>query len=340
MSTSSERVRIVVSALMALSLSAAAAGAAVRARSARPGTAAAAKPPAAARASRTAASDSALTLKGGDEGTVFRSLTVEGEDRIHVRIERPPLAFDVDPTTAPGLQGTTTREVLDRTRPDGLAPLFAMSARETSPHEGRPWLDRFASDGVARFHPTVKGATAWKLSVTDAGGQPVMAWQGTGDPPSEIVWDGRGANGDPVTPGLTYSYLLEARDRAGNRRNFVGQGFQVGAYRYGGDDHPLLVFAGRELGGPELGAPQSAGATPLIVLEAVSWLDRARHANEIIRVTGTARTLSQAQALADRVAGAIAARAIGDPSVVKAAANALAGAPEDGAIRIELTKSQ
>jgi hypothetical protein len=57
-------------------------------------------------------------------------------------------------------------------------------------------------------------------------------------------------------------------------------------------------------------------------------------------VTGTARTLSQAQALADRVAGAIAARAIGDPSVVKAAANAQAGAPEDGAIRIELTKSQ
>jgi hypothetical protein len=337
--TSAERVRILWSALLALALSAPGASAVVRARPARPGAAAAAKPPVTARASRAAAADSALTLKGGDEGTVFRSLTIEGEDRIHVRIERPPLAFDVDPATAPGLQGTTTREVLDRTRPDGLAPLFAMSARETSPHEGRPWLDRFASEGVARFHPAVKGATAWKLSVTDAGGQSVMAWQGTGDPPAEIVWDGRGANGDPVTPGLTYSYVLEARDRAGNRRNFVGQGFQVGAYRYGGDDHPLLVFAGRELGGPELNVPQSAAATPLIVLEAVSWLDRSRHGSDVIRVTGTARTLAQAQALADRVSSAIAARAIGDPGAVQAVANAQPGAPEDGAIRIELTKS-
>ena len=57
-------------------------------------------------------------------------------------------------------------------------------------------------------------------------------------------------------------------------------------------------------------------------------------------MTGTARTRSQAQALADRVSSAIAARAIGDPGVVKAAANAQAGAPEDGAIRIELTKAQ
>ena len=34
-----------------------------------------------------------------------------------------------------------------------------------------------------------------------------------------------------VTPGLTYSYVFEAFDRAGNKRNIVGPGFTVPAYR-------------------------------------------------------------------------------------------------------------
>jgi hypothetical protein len=277
-------------------------------------------------------------LKGGEEGTVFRSLTVEGEDRIHVTIERPPLAFDVDPATAPGLKGASAREVLDRTHPDALAPIVAASARETSPYEGRPWLDRFASDGVARFHSAVKGVTSWKMTVADAGGRSVMAWEGSGDPPAEIVWDGRTADGAPVTPGLTYSYVLEARDRAGNRRNFVGQGFHVDAYRYGGVEHPLLVFAGRALAGPESMGPSLAGTAPLILLEAASWLNRARHAGDLVRVTATARTHEQARALAERVAHALAPRLAGDPAGVQAVAEAEPGAPEDGAVRIELTQ--
>ena len=50
-------------------------------------------------------------------------------------------------------------------------------------------------------------------------------------PPEEITWDGRSSRGEPVTPGLTYSYVFEAFDRAGNKRNFVGEGFRLTAYR-------------------------------------------------------------------------------------------------------------
>ncbi len=41
-----------------------------------------------------------LTLKGGQDGTVFRSLTVEGENRVQIRFERPELELDIDPNQA------------------------------------------------------------------------------------------------------------------------------------------------------------------------------------------------------------------------------------------------
>src|SRR5262249_26877882 len=56
--------------------------------------------------------DSAYTLKGGSEGTVFKSLTVEGEDRIRFDIERPELQIDLDPSKAPGLDWGSARDVL------------------------------------------------------------------------------------------------------------------------------------------------------------------------------------------------------------------------------------
>src|SRR5262245_3031298 len=60
-------------------------------------TAPATTAPAPPTVSKSAPEDTTITLRGGQEGTVFRSLTVEGEDRIHVEIERPELRLALDP---------------------------------------------------------------------------------------------------------------------------------------------------------------------------------------------------------------------------------------------------
>jgi hypothetical protein len=91
-----------------------------------------------------------LVLKGGDEGTVFRTLTVQGEDRIHIEVERPVLRLDMDPAKAPGLDRGTVTDVLDRTTPDLEAPLLASTAREGSPWVAHPWLSHFPSGASAR----------------------------------------------------------------------------------------------------------------------------------------------------------------------------------------------
>ena len=302
-------------------------------------TAPAPKPPA------PAASDSSYTIKGGQERTDLKSLTVEGEDRVHVDIERPPLTLALDPSKVAGLVQGDARDVLDRVPPDLTTGYYASTSSERSPYTGRPWLRQFASGSVARFQPAVKGVERWKLTVADSRGQAVRVYEGVGDPPKEIVWDGRATGGASVTPGVTYSYVFEAKDKAGNKRNFVGEGFRVSAYRLDGPEGPTLVFSGRELSMPVGGAAGlygGAGAsrpTAAILLEAASWLNQSPNVTRPIRVTTTGRSMEQATSLAKQVTVALAANTIGDPARIQAVPEVAADVPDGGTVRVALASA-
>ena len=302
----------------------------VPARKTAPGTMPATAPP--------PPGDADEKLRGGQEGTVFRSLTVEGEDRIHYEVERPELRLELDPSKAPGLEWGTARDVLDRTIPDAMTPLLATSAREASPYTGRPWLSHFASGAVARFRPDVEGVERWKLTVANWRGQPVATFQGKGDPPREIAWDGRAANGGPVMPGATYSYVFEATDKAGNRRHFVGEGFRVSAFRLTNDQSSTLVFTASEMSdrgsvarGP--GVPPAESASP-VILEAASWLNQSGSITAPIVVTAIARSGDEATALAQRVQQQLGSLLIGEASRIRAESKVESDAPVGGAIAL------
>ena len=286
-----------------------------------------------------ASADSAdYTMPGGQEGTVFRSLTVEGEDRVHLEFERPALAPDLDPTKAPGLDPAGAADVLLRSGPDLVAPFTALSAHDRSPWVARPWLTRFSSGAVARFRPEVTDVARWRLVIANARGETVATIEGKGQPPREIAWDGRAKDGSTVTPHLTYSYVFEAHDRAGNKRNFVGPGFQVAAYRIEGKDGPRLAFSAGELAWPEVESARGGGttrhATPPILLEAATWLNQAPKPERPVRVTVTARGYEQAQALAADVVRLLAPHLVGDPARVRGEAVVQPDAPEGGTIAI------
>ena len=143
-----------------------------------------------------------LTLEGGAAGTVFKSLTVEGENRIRIDIARPRLQLDLDPRSAPGLDPGTIAAALDRDRPGLLGPLHAEIAQRHSPYTARPWLDGFATGPVARFRPDVSEVDRWRLVVADSRGREVATFEGKGKPRKDIVWDGRAADGSVALPGL------------------------------------------------------------------------------------------------------------------------------------------
>ena len=291
-----------------------------------------------------ATSDADYTLRGGQEGTVFKSLTIEGEDRVHVDFERPELKLDLDLDKAPGLDWGSAADVLNRTATDLDAPLVGLSAKQTNPYLGRPWLSEFATGPVARFHPAAEGVDHWKLVVVDSKGTAVRTFAGKGDPPKEIDWDGRNASGMPVTPGLTYSYVFEAHDKAGNKRNVVGQGFAVTAYRVDAPEGPTLLFSATELQSTA-GTPNASAApggsemptAPPILLEAASWMNQAELSRSI-KVTATARSQELADALANNVKRALAALVLGDPARLDAVALVEADAPESGTLAIAPAK--
>ena len=278
--------------------------------------------------------DAGMTLKGDQEGTAFRSLTVEGEDRVHFEIERPSLDLTLDPSTAPGLDWGSAADVLENTAPDGVAPFLRGSAMTLSPFLGRPWLRVFASGDVARFHPELENVENWRLLVADSHGQPVVSFEGKGKPPREIAWDGRGSNGQPARPGITYSYVLEARDKAGNKRNFVGQGFELPSYRLQNSKALELAFVG-ERGPSAPGARSSAGQMGH-VLEAASWLNQAG-SDVPLRVSATARTYDQANALASSVARDLAPLLLGNRARLQTQVRVEPDATPQGMVHIGTT---
>ena len=290
-----------------------------------------APPPA---ATSTAGDSADFVIPGGQEGRVFRSLTIEGEDRVHLEFERPAIAPDLDPHTAPGLDPAGAGDVLLRTGPDLVTPFTALSAQDRCPWVARPWLDRFVDGAVARFRPEVSDVERWRLVVANARGETVRTIEGKGSPPREIAWDGRAADGTTVTPNLTYSYVFEARDKAGNKRNFVGPGFQVSAYRTTDKDGPVLAFSAAELAWPAVDATRGAArqATPPILLEAATWLNQAAPGERPVKVTAIARGYEQAQALAADVTRLLAPHLVGDPARVRGEAIVQADAPEGGTI--------
>ena len=278
--------------------------------------------------------DEKMTLEGGKEGTSLPSLTVEGEDRIRIEFDRPALDLELDPRSTQGLELGQAHEILDREPLELVRPMLAVSAHERSPYLGRAWLHGMRTGPVARFRPALQGVERWKLAIADSRGETVREFAGKGSPPKELEWDGVTASGAPALPGLTYSYALEAYDRAGNKRNFVGEGFEVGAYRVESDEVLMMLFSGREL--QDMVAGRSAQVPPPIVLEVASWLNQAGRLQQPIRVQATARSYEVAQALSQGIAQHLSTWVLGDAVRIQPLAKVEPDAPQDGTVAVTL----
>jgi hypothetical protein len=275
----------------------------------------------------SAPSDSSLILGADAEGSVLRSLTIEGENRIRFAFERPALVIDLDPAQAPGLAWGDAKDVLDRTLPDHVGPLLQLSMAGLSPYLPQPWREELRTGPVAR-----------ELQVVDARGEVVREYAGDRRVPDEIAWDGRDRHGEPATPGLTYSYVFTAHDRAGNRKRFVGDGFPVPPMRLQTDRGPLMIFPG-----DALGPADSRGAAPRptpLVREVASWLNRALGPSAPILITATAPSGAEAEQLGARLREILLPLLPGEPARVSLRVKVQAGGPQAGSLRVEPAPAQ
>lgn len=284
-------------------------------------------------AAAQAPADSTLTLEGGRDGTVFRSLTVEGENRIRIEFARPELAVDLDPATAPGLSWGSFRDVLDRTVPDLVGPFLAASADVPSPYTPRPWLAVFAEGPVATFFTDLKGVENWKLLVVDSRGAEVVDFAGKGAPPRRIPWDGLDREGHPAAPGLTYSFVLESWDEAGNKRRFTGDGFALPAYRTAGSSGPRFLVSGDQW---RQAARDAGGRPSALALEAASRLNLHAGAAAAVEIRATGRSFAVAEALGRDVAAVLGLLLPGGAARLAVTTAVEDGSPPGGSVLVRL----
>lgn len=279
---------------------------------------------------KAAPSDSTMNIKAGTDGKDFESITIEGEDRVRVQFERPLLKIDLDPASAPGLNWESVWDVLGAESFDFVEPVLARPAFERTPYAPRPWLDQFRSGPVARFHPEVSGVEKWALEVADSRGKTVARFDGVGKPPKEIAWNGTTTDGSPARADLTYSYVLNASDKAGNKRSFLGDSFKVPPRVVETKDGVGLSFA--------IATDTGAGVPAALVLEAASRLNQAGDPTKPVQVEVVAPTFQLAKSIADDVVAALRPQLLGDPSRVTALTTVDAGGGEQGSVTIRIPR--
>ena len=270
-----------------------------------------------------------MALDRTAEGGVLRSLTIEGDDQVRIRFDRPDITLDLQPRSAPGLGWENAWDKLD------LFPVVkSFSALESSPFLGRPWLNSFATDDVVVFRPQTEQADNWRLTVVDSRGRTAVTYEGKGQPPATLSWNGQRDDGSPAWPGLVYTHVLETTDKAGNRRTYTGEGFELPPYRLMKKDGIRLVLAGEHFTRPGERRRTSDAPVSDLVRETASWLNQIEGIEREIEIQVTARTNGQARRLAQTVTRALEGRVIGHPERIVSTVTIVADAPDHGMIII------
>jgi hypothetical protein len=279
----------------------------------------------------TVSPDSTMRIDAGAEGKNFNSITVEGEDRVRVQFDRPELKLDVDPAKAPGLDWESVWAALGADEFNFVDPMLSRSVYERSPYSPRPWLDSFRDGPVATFRPEVNGVQKWGLEVADSRGKTVARFQGDGKPPKEITWDGATIDGGAARSDLTYSYVLNASDKAGNKRSFVGDSFQIPPHATENKDGVSMSFS--------VPVESVQDRVPdAVVLEAATRLNHSSAPNTPVRVEVTAPTFNLAKSIADEVVASLKPHLYGELSRITVVTNVDAGGAERASVTIRTAK--
>ena len=270
-----------------------------------------------------------------DDGTVFGSMTVEGENRIRITFERPALEVDIDPENAPGLQWGSAADVLTRSEPELLPPLLQASTHQPARYLMRPWLRTLKRGALARFRPEVENVNNWRLTVVDTRGREVVSFADKGDPPDGLAWDGRTDGGGLAWPGVTYSYVFEAYDRAGNKSRIVGEGFTIPPYAVGDGTDMRMLFAGQHL--KETAKVGRGGkGDPVLLLEVAGLINQVSGPGTPVIIEASARNHGTAETLGGKVKATLEQLLIGDPARIAVTTLVADDGPVDGAVEIKV----
>lgn len=241
----------------------------------------------------------------GESGAALPEMVVEATNEVRQKIEKSTFTFELDAVGVDSFLTAMDQEVLGVSPVSGLQPHLNNLESLASGQPPHLWLPDMAREPVATFYPAAPEGhrmKSWNLTVIDFRGSPFKTFTGGSKAPRELVWDGRGENGDMLRVGYPYSYVFSQTDKGTNTYNHAGVSFRIPALDYHRQGDQVLDMAGDQLFVRTESALTVAGK---------KWLTRSsdeirRHPYSPIRVVVTAETHKLAAARADVVASYLA----------------------------------
>ena len=114
-------------------------------------------------------------------------------------------------------------------------------------HFSKPQFTSLQPAPVKQFFVKLQSVKQWELNIMTSEGTIFRRITGNGNPPSIITWDGLSDAGEPLIPGFSYSYSLNAVDKAGNKRLFTGKTFSVPSFYLKQNNTVVVGISGQML---------------------------------------------------------------------------------------------
>lgn len=237
----------------------------------------------------------------GEDGAALPEMVVEATNEVRQKIEKGTFDLELDASSIDSFFTAMDQEALGVSPVSGLQPHLNNLETLVSDQPPHLWLPEMARTPVANFYPTDpegRKIKNWTLAVTDFRGSPFKTYQGKGNPPQSLSWDGQGDNRQMLQVGYPYSYVFSLTDKGTNTYNHAGVSFRIPALDYRRDGNRVLEMAGGELFSRQESDLSGGGR---------QWLTRSadeirRHPYSPLKVIVTAETKVLAEERAAEVA--------------------------------------
>lgn len=192
------------------------------------------------------ASGAESAIKQVKEGEMTADVVGTRKDKLNVGKIDPPAAFALE-----DIQNFPE----DRLQPVLNNPINFEEGRDFSSMMDlqdeqliHPWLAELSKAPFLTMKTAVEKASKdWTFSIVDQGGGIVSKQEGTGNPPSLIVWDGQDSVRDHVAVDTVYIPQLATTDRDGYRHTYMGQPAQFSAILYSAKGKTVIELSSKRL---------------------------------------------------------------------------------------------
>lgn len=253
----------------------------------------------------------------GEASSDDLEVVIKGSGGKKLKNTKPPISVKVDPYSTIQESLQPDEDVFLADAPDHLGWRGAHPEFIDDPRVIEPWRVKFGERAGITFRPArrlveIMGRPVdekemkhyrWNLSIADSEGRVFQRYSGSGEPPAELMWNGRNDKGEWISPGRAYSAVFQFTDALGSPHTGVGRPIQFTGVVHQEESGLFISLDSASLFGPTKDATEWKGGEAKELLRAAADLIKRQYHGIPLRVNVFSHTQELAGEQARSVAG-------------------------------------